>query len=113
MVSKSRAKMPVSQRAKQFMPFAALKGLEEALAKKEKIIVPRVELSEEMAVELNHKISALQKGSLATITYFYDDEYLRITDTVVQLDKVKGILRVASTSIPFDYILDVELLKGN
>lgn len=36
MASKPRAKMPVSERAKQFMPFAALKGLPEALEKKEK-----------------------------------------------------------------------------
>ncbi|MBQ3326117.1 hypothetical protein IJG79_03165 [Candidatus Saccharibacteria bacterium] len=28
-------KMPISQRAKQFMPFAALKGLDEALRRKE------------------------------------------------------------------------------
>ncbi len=31
-----RPKMSVENRAKQFMPFAALKGLPEALAKKEK-----------------------------------------------------------------------------
>ena len=32
---KARDKMPVSQRAKQFMPFAAVVGLEEALRRKE------------------------------------------------------------------------------
>lgn len=30
--------MPVEERAKQFMPFAALKGLPEALAAKEKTV---------------------------------------------------------------------------
>ena len=40
--------MPIEDRAKQFMPFAALKGLPEALAAREKIIVPRAELSEEV-----------------------------------------------------------------
>lgn len=29
------SKMPISERAKQFMPFAALKGLDEALRRKE------------------------------------------------------------------------------
>ena len=33
------------ERAKQFAPFAALKGFEEALRKKEKIVVPKAELS--------------------------------------------------------------------
>ena len=40
-------KMSREDRAKQFMPFAALKGYSEALRKKERIIVPRRELSEE------------------------------------------------------------------
>ena len=31
----ARPKMPISQRAKQFMPFAALDGLEEAITQKE------------------------------------------------------------------------------
>lgn len=36
MATKPRYPMPISQRAKQFMPFSALKGLNEALALKEK-----------------------------------------------------------------------------
>ncbi len=38
MANKPRHKMPVEERAKQFMPFAALKGLPEALAAKEKTV---------------------------------------------------------------------------
>ena len=34
MASENREKMPIEQRAKLFMPFAALRGLEEALEKK-------------------------------------------------------------------------------
>lgn len=36
MENKNRPKMPAEQRAKQFMPFAAVTGLEEALRQKEK-----------------------------------------------------------------------------
>ena len=39
--------MSRENRAKQFMPFAALKGLEEALEKKEKIVVPKAELCDD------------------------------------------------------------------
>lgn len=35
-----RAKMPLAERAKQFMPFAAVKGLEEALAAVERNRLP-------------------------------------------------------------------------
>lgn len=34
-MTKERQKMPISQRAKQFAPFAAITGLEVALRKKE------------------------------------------------------------------------------
>ena len=56
MASKPKHKMPIEDRAKQFMPFAALKGLPEALAAKEKDTVPKIELSGEMAEELDQKM---------------------------------------------------------
>lgn len=43
----ARTKMDREQRAKQFMPFAALKGYEKALRQKEERITSREELSEE------------------------------------------------------------------
>ena len=52
MNSQKRRKMPVEDRAKQFMPFDALKGFREALAEKEKLVeekksAERAELTEE------------------------------------------------------------------
>lgn len=50
MENRTRAKMPVAERAKQFMPFAAVKGLNEALSKKENelSLVQKAELLEDM-----------------------------------------------------------------
>ncbi|MCR5538944.1 MAG: hypothetical protein K6F13_06700 [Lachnospiraceae bacterium] len=39
MGNKPRGKMPVSERAKQFAPFSALRGLEEALELQEQLFV--------------------------------------------------------------------------
>ena len=44
--------MPASRRAKQFMPFDALRGLKEAIAAKEKRLEPRRELSEYMKEQI-------------------------------------------------------------
>ena len=61
--------MPTEKRAKQFMPFAALTGLAEALEAKEHVTVPRILLSDEMAEELDRKmhlprlLSALSRSS--------------------------------------------------
>ena len=37
----TRPKMPISQRAKQFQPFAALSGLDQALSQKEREVEER------------------------------------------------------------------------
>lgn len=45
--SRPKNKMPISERAKQFMPFSALKGLDEAIAKKEEELLKKLEDSKE------------------------------------------------------------------
>lgn len=44
MPKKPRTKMPISERAKQFMPFAAVKGYHEALAKRSILLCQRTSL---------------------------------------------------------------------
>ena len=48
-----RVKMDIANRAKQFVPFAALKGFEEAIKEKEKVIVSKVELTKESIEEID------------------------------------------------------------
>ena len=108
MAGRPKAKMSVEQRAKQFMPFAALKGLPEALALKEKITVPKVELSEEMAAELDRKMHLLEKGKIATVIYFVKNEYLKKTGMVAKIDTHARLLQIVNVKIPFDDILDIE-----
>lgn len=111
MGSKPRRKMPVSERAKQFMPFAALKGLPEALAEKEKIRVPKVEISDDMAVELDRKMHFMKCGKKATVIYYSQEEYLKITGLISRIDETSRILQIVNTKIPFDDILDVEPME--
>ncbi|MGN0160238.1 MAG: YolD-like family protein [Lachnospiraceae bacterium] len=100
--------MSREDRAKQFLPFAALKGHEEALRRKEKIIVPKIELSEEMKEELDQKFAGICKNDMITVTYFCDGEYLKKTGLVSRLDPTARIITVVNTKIPFDDIYDVE-----
>ena len=109
MASKPKHKMPIEDRAKQFMPFAALKGLPDALAAKEKITVPKVELSEEMAEELDRKMHELTKGIIASVVYFHRDEYIKITGMVARIDETGRLLQIVNTKIPFDDILKISL----
>lgn len=99
--------MSREDRAKQFMPFAALKGYPEALQKKEKIVVPKMELSEEYAEELDRKLRQVKKNDMITIIYFSNHEYLKKTGMVSRIDETARILKIVNTRISFDDIYDI------
>ena len=84
-----------NDRAKQFMPFDALKGFKEEINKRNKIVVEKRELSEDDYKELQRKICLIKEGMIVTITYFDNKEliiqdYLRIfftrTNTMFDYD---------------------------
>ncbi len=105
-----RPKMSVENRAKQFMPFAALTGLPQALAKKEKIVVEKIELTEDMAAELDWNMQGLEVGMMVTVVYFSKDEYLKKTGIVSRIDKDARVLQVVETKIEFDNLLHLEFM---
>ncbi len=109
MASKPRNKMPIDERAKQFMPFAALRGLPDALTAKEKILVPKIELSPEMEEELDRQMHLLAKGNMATVVYFQKGEYIKITGLVARIDETSRLLQIVNTKIRFADILQVEV----
>ena len=103
-----RTKMDIAQRAKQFAPFTALKGFEEALRAKEKIIVPKIELTEESMEDLNRKLLCIEKKDMITVVYYCQDEYVKVTGMVTRMDAYARILRVVNTKIPFADICSIE-----
>ena len=103
----NRGKMERSERAKQFMPFAALKGFEELLAEKEKMIVQKIELSEERKAEMDDKMRSIKKNDVITITYYVQHEYLKMRGMVSGIDTNLRYLKVVNTKIPFDDIYDI------
>lgn len=107
MASKPKHKMTAADRAKQFMPFAALKGLPAALAAREKIIVPKIELSEERCQELDFKMHRLKQGQMVTVVYYYKGEYIKITGMVSRIEETSRLLQIVNTKIPFEDILEI------
>jgi len=107
--SKPRAKMSVSERAKQFMPFSALRGLNEALAVKERIRLPKKELSEEMAEELNSALQKITPESVVTVVYYREGDYYQLTGINVRIDEYERTLRMMDLSIPIDNLIEVRV----
>ncbi|MGF0032279.1 YolD-like family protein [Bariatricus sp. SGI.154] len=99
--------MSREDRAKQFMPFAALKGYPDALRKKEKIVVPKVEFSEEYQEELDRKLRQVKKNDIVTVVYYCKDEYLKLTGMVSRIDDTARILKIVNTKISFEDLYDI------
>lgn len=104
-----RSKMSPQDRAKQFMPFAAVKGHTDALRQKEKRVVPRIELSEDMQEVLNRRLRRLRPNDIVTVVYYRAGEYIERTGMVSRLDFDAKNLWIAKEPIPAE---DIRELRG-
>lgn len=107
-----RAPMPPSRRAKQFAPFDALKGLKEAIARKEHVPEPRRELSEDAIAEINAKLTMLKPGSWVTVVYYcdYTQEVHQLTGQVSKVDPYWKILEVGNVILEFSELYHIEVI---
>lgn len=105
----NRPKMDRSDRAKQFIPFDAVKGLQEALREKERIIVPKIELAEDYREELDRIIRMLKVTDMVTVVYFHDSEYVKITGLISQINENAGYLQIVNTKIAYKDIFKIIL----
>lgn len=119
-----RARMSVADRAKIFSPFAALKGFEEAIEKKNIIIKPRTELSEEEKEELDVRFNKIEemlnKGEhpIVTVIYFIkardteEDICLQKTGIVAKVNIESRYIQIVDEKISFEdlYSISGEML---
>ena len=100
--------MSRADRAKQFMPFAALKGFEEAIERAGKPVVERVILGEDAQAELDASLRALRPGERVCITFYQDREYISLSGPVTGVDTNKRLIFLAGQGVPIDDIIAVE-----
>ena len=99
--------MSLENRAKQFAPFSAIRGLKEAMEKKEKIYVEKIILSPEMEEELDRKMHQIKTGEMATVVYFSNGEYLKKTGLVARIDSNTRQIQIVDEKISFENLLDI------
>lgn len=104
----NRPKMNTADRAKQFLPFDALKGFREALQEKERIVVPKKELSEEEKEELDLSFRLVCRGDIIRVVYYHNGEYVEQTGMVAKIEETGRILTVVQTKISFADIVAIE-----
>lgn len=108
-----RHPMAVAHRAKQFAPFAALRGFEETVRKKEIVYELRKDLSEEKKRELDMKLRFLTYGMMIQATYFVNNpeapergQYQTVKGKVKFFD-ASVHLRIDDTEIKVPDLFDV------
>ena len=117
-VSKTRPQMPMSDRAAQFAPFAALTGYDAAIKETGRLTDERIELDVEALSALDMKYQLLMEAHdeapEVTIIYFQPDErkaggqYVSATGTVKKVDTFgRRILLQDGTRIPLDSVYDL------
>ncbi|MDE7082555.1 MAG: YolD-like family protein [Clostridia bacterium] len=103
--------MTRQQRAKQFMPFDAMKGLKEALAEREErhSRVEKRELSEDTIEYLSTMLSRLEIGMEATIEHYRACHDVVSEGRIKAVDLVYKYLLLDAEKIYFDNIYDIKL----
>lgn len=101
---------PHADRARQFMPFAALKGYEDMAHGREFTALPKHELTAEEARIFSDTVSELRKGDFVRVTCYDEGEHRVIEGAVAYKDETIRAMRIGSLDIAFDDIESIEPL---
>lgn len=105
---KARGHMDVGNRAKQFAPFAALKGHEMELAKQLEYFDERIVLSEDEAEAINSVLSNLTKGDEIRLTYYDKNVYSTITGVIEKIFPYEFAFQIKDKKIFFEDIYRIQ-----
>ena len=122
--SANRPHMPVTDRAAQFSPFAALTGYEAVITETARLTDQRLELDEDAKTAIAQKLQIvmghIRERPEITVTWFCPDgkkdggAYMTLTGTVKRIDEYeRTILMTDGTKIPICDVaaLEEELLR--
>lgn len=118
--SLTKPRMPMSNRAAQFSPFAALTGYEDAIKETGRLTFEKVELDEDALIVLNRKlqllIDRLNGKPKVTLSYFIPDarksggSYVDVTGMVKKIDNYERLIVLEDgTKIPMDDVIDISV----
>ena len=99
------------ERAKQFLPFDAVKGLQEALREKEIEHEERIELAEESLEKIEEEFNKIEIGRKVKIKFYRDGKYVEIIGNVSKINNIKKKLEVDFESkINYSDIAKIEII---
>lgn len=97
-------------RAKLFLPFDALKGLQESLRMVEKRKEDKLILSDDLNDDLNNKFNSLKIGDNVLIKYYYNLEYMESRGVIKKIDYTNKNIYLMNSIISIDDIIDIKII---
>ena len=112
-VSDRHPQMPISDRAAQFSPFAALSGYEGQVKEAARLTDAKIELSEDQQASLSEHLRLLEdvlpQQLEAIFTFFRGGTYITVKGKLKRIDPIsQNILLADGTVIQLDNLLQVE-----
>ena len=103
--------MNKANRAAQFQPFDALKGLQEELRMREerRNRVAKKEVSDEKAEEISKELIKIQKGSNVEIVFYRNGRYYELTGYVSAKNDTYKYLIIGEEKITYDDIYELKI----
>lgn len=98
---------PDPKRAKQFMPFAALRGYYELIHEKERVPEKRRDLAQEDRERLSRKLAQVRRGAMVTVVYYDGEAYVETTGLVSRIDPDAQSLTVVKRTIRYADLLEI------
>lgn len=104
--------MTRENRAKQFMPFDAMKGLAEALRDREErhSRIPKHDISEEAQEHISQVLLHVEKGSKVFLEYYSNFHDVEKEGIVSDMNRDLHFFRVDEEKILFDDLYDIQMI---
>ena len=101
-----------ADRAAQFAPFDALKGLKEAIKEREerKSRTYRRELSEEQQEVLSETIKQLETGAMVEVAFYSNGHYYMLQGVFADINPTNKYIMVGERKINFLDLYEIKIL---
>lgn len=99
------------ERAKQFMAFDALKGLQEELRKKEIEYEQKKEISEWVLEKLEDELRKINIGEKVQVKYYKDGKYKTIVGIVKKINYVEKEIEINEEIINVNDVINLTIVK--
>jgi hypothetical protein len=96
-----------ASRAKQFLPFAALKGYYDEIRERTRVIEPRRERTEDENNRLSDIMNQLKKGMMVKIKFYRGDAYETLEGLITHIDLTFRTLTLVKTKLDLDDIYEI------